>query len=115
MGVESRESRITSIIFVPLRLFSLSFSHLKCRGVHELTGWICVACGARFLWKVKDKNKPEVKVYKWTGKNDYVALCEPGYISFGGGYVFSHNFTTPLFWPSVRHTQSTLHYLTFAL
>ncbi|EIM84600.1 TLD-domain-containing protein [Stereum hirsutum FP-91666 SS1] len=41
--------------------------------------------GESFLWKVKDKNKPEVKVYKWTGKNDYVALCEPGYISFGGG------------------------------
>lgn len=41
----------------------------------------------RFLWKVKDKEKPQVKVYKWTGKNDYVALCEPGFISFGGGYV----------------------------
>jgi len=26
-------------------------------------------------------------VYKWTGKNDYVALCEPEYLSFGGGCV----------------------------
>jgi hypothetical protein len=28
-----------------------------------------------------------LRVYKWTGKNDYVALCETDYISFGGGYV----------------------------
>ena len=34
-----------------------------------------------FLWKFKDN----VRVYKWTGKNDYVALCEPEYLSFGGG------------------------------
>jgi hypothetical protein len=26
-------------------------------------------------------------VYKWTGKNDYVALCQPEHLSFGGGYV----------------------------
>ncbi len=32
----------------------------------------------------------KVQVFKWTGKNDYVALCEPEYISFGGGYV--HTF-----------------------
>ncbi|KAK0469131.1 TLD-domain-containing protein [Desarmillaria tabescens] len=24
-------------------------------------------------------------VFKWTGRNGYVALCEPGYMSFGGG------------------------------
>ena len=30
-------------------------------------------------------------MYKWTGRNDYVALCEPEYISFGGGCV---NFFT---------------------
>jgi TLD len=29
----------------------------------------------------------KVKVFKWTGKNDYVALCEPESISFGGGCV----------------------------
>ncbi len=28
-----------------------------------------------------------MSVFKWTGKNDYVALCEPDYISFGGGCV----------------------------
>ncbi|KIO22467.1 hypothetical protein M407DRAFT_79176, partial [Tulasnella calospora MUT 4182] len=27
----------------------------------------------------------EVKVFKWTGRNDYVALCESDYLSFGGG------------------------------
>ncbi|KAI0061362.1 TLD-domain-containing protein, partial [Artomyces pyxidatus] len=37
--------------------------------------------GESFLWKLDGK----LSVYKWTGKNDYVALCEPEYISFGGG------------------------------
>ncbi|KAI0295160.1 TLD-domain-containing protein [Multifurca ochricompacta] len=38
--------------------------------------------GESFLWKVHEDG---VKVFKWTGKNDYVALCEPESISFGGG------------------------------
>jgi len=38
--------------------------------------------GESFLWKMYGE---ELKVYKWAGKNDYVALCEPDYISFGGG------------------------------
>lgn len=37
-----------------------------------------------FLWRYV-AGIPEV--YKWTGKNDYVALCEPDFISFGGGSV----------------------------
>jgi hypothetical protein len=36
----------------------------------------------RFLWKAVGD---EVRVFNWTGKNDYVALCEPESISFGGG------------------------------
>lgn len=28
-----------------------------------------------------------MRVFNWTGKNDYVALCEPESISFGGGCV----------------------------
>ena len=36
----------------------------------------------RFLWKA---SSDEVRVFNWTGKNDYVALCEPESISFGGG------------------------------
>ena len=32
--------------------------------------------------------KDRVRVFKWTGRNDYVALCEPDYISFGGGCAF---------------------------
>ena len=36
----------------------------------------------RFLWKFAQGT---LKVYKTTGRNNYVALCEPGYISFGGG------------------------------
>ena len=42
--------------------------------------------GESFLWKWLEAEE-ELRVYKWTGKNDYVALCEPDFISFGGGYV----------------------------
>jgi len=38
--------------------------------------------GESFLWKF---TQGILKVYKTTGKNNYVMLCEPGYISFGGG------------------------------
>jgi len=56
---------------------------------------------ARFLWKatetiVDPKEEaigedteviwPAIKVFKWTGMNDYVALCEKDSVSFGGGY-----------------------------
>ena len=36
----------------------------------------------RFMWKFDGE---KLEVFKWTGKNDYVALCEPEFISFGGG------------------------------
>ena len=36
-----------------------------------------------FLWKIAPDN--QLRVFKWSGKNDYVALCESEYISFGGG------------------------------
>jgi hypothetical protein len=49
----------------------------------------------RFLWKLSSSGTDTdgggavlaVKTFKWTGKNDYVALCETDSISFGGGYV----------------------------
>ncbi|CCM04159.1 uncharacterized protein FIBRA_06321 [Fibroporia radiculosa] len=42
--------------------------------------------GESFLWKlIPGKSDKQLRVFKWTGKNDYVALCEPEYISFGGG------------------------------
>lgn len=48
--------------------------------------------GESFLWRYQRPSSREdgldegtLDVYKWTGKNDYVALCEPGFISFGGG------------------------------
>lgn len=40
--------------------------------------------GESFLWK-QERDNTSVQVFKWTGKNDYVALCESDYISFGGG------------------------------
>ncbi|KAG9310784.1 TLD-domain-containing protein [Chiua virens] len=45
--------------------------------------------GESFLWRyhapVDDERQGRLDVYNWTGANDYVALCEPGFISFGGG------------------------------
>ncbi|KAG1727275.1 TLD-domain-containing protein [Suillus paluster] len=54
--------------------------------------------GESFLWKYHrpspssedslnglEDSEGTLDVYKWTGRNDYVALCEPGFISFGGG------------------------------
>ncbi|PPQ91095.1 hypothetical protein CVT25_013133 [Psilocybe cyanescens] len=38
--------------------------------------------GESFLWKYTDG---VLKIFKCTGKNHYVALCDPDYISFGGG------------------------------
>ena len=38
-----------------------------------------------FLWKYLGDDVEDVKIFKWTGRNGYVALCEPGFISFGGG------------------------------
>jgi len=35
-----------------------------------------------FLWRYV---KGRLDVFKWTGKKDYVALCEHEYLSFGGG------------------------------
>lgn len=40
--------------------------------------------GESFLWK-EERDTAAVRVFKWTGQNDYVALCESDYISFGGG------------------------------
>ncbi|KAF8575744.1 TLD-domain-containing protein [Ramaria rubella] len=43
--------------------------------------------GESFLWRsIIHHGKENVEVFKWTGKNDYVALCEAAFISFGGGY-----------------------------
>ncbi|KAF8815274.1 TLD-domain-containing protein, partial [Phlegmacium glaucopus] len=41
--------------------------------------------GESFLWKFT-----EGTLYKTTGKNNYVALYEPSYISFGGGENDGH-------------------------
>ncbi|KAI0753832.1 TLD-domain-containing protein [Fomes fomentarius] len=51
-------------------------------GIHPSKG-AYYGSGESFLWKMVGKDR--VRVFKWTGKNDYVALCEPDYISFGGG------------------------------
>ncbi|KAF9232717.1 TLD-domain-containing protein [Melanogaster broomeanus] len=45
--------------------------------------------GESFLWRYHPPQGAEssgrLDVYKWTGRNDYVALCQPEFISFGGG------------------------------
>jgi hypothetical protein len=55
-----------------------------------------VGCCYRFLWKVTGDGD-KVRVFKWTGKNDYVALCEPESISFGGGCVLALSPTPSCF------------------
>ncbi|KAF9481064.1 TLD-domain-containing protein, partial [Pholiota conissans] len=50
------------------------------RGVKGNRGYF--GGGESFLWKYVNDT---LKVFKCTGKNNYVALCEPEYISFGGG------------------------------
>lgn len=38
----------------------------------------------------KDEDElPTVEFFKWTGRNDYVALCEPDSVSVGGGSVLT--------------------------
>ncbi|WWC73233.1 uncharacterized protein I206_107199 [Kwoniella pini CBS 10737] len=39
--------------------------------------------GESFLFKLSHSS--DAQVFKWTGKNQYFALCEAGFISFGGG------------------------------
>jgi len=51
-------------------------------GIHPSKGSY-FGSGESFLWQLKSNNG--LKVFKWTGKNDYFALCESDYISFGGG------------------------------
>ncbi|KIY48468.1 TLD-domain-containing protein [Fistulina hepatica ATCC 64428] len=51
-------------------------------GVHINSGHGYYGSGEAFLWKYVDG---QCKVFKWTGKNDYVSLCEDEYMSFGGG------------------------------
>ncbi|CAE6454306.1 unnamed protein product, partial [Rhizoctonia solani] len=53
-------------------------------GVRKHDGY--AGTGESFLWTQKQDGGP-VKVFKWTGKNDYVRLCESDFISFGGGQV----------------------------
>ncbi|KAJ7459501.1 TLD-domain-containing protein [Mycena galericulata] len=40
--------------------------------------------GESFLWRFVPSTGA-FDVYKWTGKNEYVALCQENFISFGGG------------------------------
>ncbi|KAG9101173.1 oxidation resistance protein 1 [Ceratobasidium sp. UAMH 11750] len=51
-------------------------------GVRKHEGY--TGSGESFLWSQQQDGAP-VKVFKWTGKNDYVRLCESDFISFGGG------------------------------
>ncbi|EDR03123.1 uncharacterized protein LACBIDRAFT_295326 [Laccaria bicolor S238N-H82] len=51
-------------------------------GVRNGRGRGYYGSGESFLWKFDGE---KLEVFKWTGKNDYVALCEPEFISFGGG------------------------------
>ncbi|KAJ3773197.1 TLD-domain-containing protein [Lentinula raphanica] len=51
-------------------------------GIRQSKGKGYYGSGESFLWRYVHDN---LQVFKWTGKNEYVALCEPEYLSFGGG------------------------------
>ena len=56
-------------------------------GLHASHGAGYFGSGESFLWTVGNQRqeKDELHVFKWSGKNDYVALCESDYIALGGG------------------------------
>ncbi|KAL4255640.1 Oxidation resistance protein 1 [Pleurotus pulmonarius] len=51
-------------------------------GIRMTKGRGYYGSGESFLWRFANH---KLDVYKWTGKNEYVTLCESGFISFGGG------------------------------
>ncbi|QRV91313.1 TLD-domain protein [Ceratobasidium sp. AG-Ba] len=61
---------------------SLSTFYTKCE--QPVTGGCLIAIRDAEGRRLQQDGAP-VKVFKWTGKNDYVRLCESDFISFGGG------------------------------
>ncbi|KAK0200648.1 TLD-domain-containing protein [Desarmillaria ectypa] len=51
-------------------------------GIRQSRGRGYYGTGESFLWRYSNS---KLSVYKTTGKNNYIALCEPDYLSFGGG------------------------------
>ena len=51
-------------------------------GIRPSRGKGYYGSGECFMWTYAAEG---LTVFKWTGRNQYVALCEPDYISFGGG------------------------------
>ncbi|KAF8326628.1 TLDc domain-containing protein, partial [Cantharellus anzutake] len=60
-------------------------------GIRRSIGESYYGSGESFLWKQQadtdfsDGRPTKARVFKWTGKNEYVALCLPDSMSFGGG------------------------------
>lgn len=53
-------------------------------GIRPSRGQGYYGSGEAFMFKYTPKNEL-LRVWKWTGYNGYVALCEPDFLSFGGG------------------------------
>ncbi|KAK0454161.1 TLD-domain-containing protein [Desarmillaria tabescens] len=51
-------------------------------GIRQSRGRGYYGSGESFLWRYSNC---KLSVYKPTGRNSYIALCEPDYLSFGGG------------------------------
>jgi hypothetical protein len=77
-------------------LYSLYSSSSTTRGVSFTDIPLAGRVLSRFLWKTSsvipdpltetdEDDLPEVDVFRWTGRNDYVALCEPDSVTLGGG------------------------------
>lgn len=77
-----------SLVFGVQMAFTLAKEHTMV--VENRVSLLCLAgvlssLISSFLWKYADN---EFHIFRWTGRNDYVALCEPSFLSFGGGSVF---------------------------
>ena len=72
---------------------------------------MCPHAHVRFLWRyhppMDGEQQGRLDVYNWTGANAYVTLCEPEFISSGGGCVCVH---PPFSWVAQPDDDSDGHY-----
>jgi hypothetical protein len=60
-----------------------------------------------FLWRAMDisnKTSAAVRVYPWSGKNEYMVLSETDFVAIGGGYEIYHYYRVN------HHSNAHIHY-----
>ncbi|KAG6828947.1 hypothetical protein H0H87_000234 [Tephrocybe sp. NHM501043] len=81
---------VGSLVIVKDAMDGLFGVWLGKEGVRRSGGEGYYGTGDSFMWKYAtidhdDEKHGKLRIFKWTGRNDYFALCEPEFISFGGG------------------------------